>query len=780
MDKKQEFLKKLLATFQMEAEENIKSMSANLIDLEKKPSDSKTKELVEIVFREAHSLKGASRVVNLMEIESVCHSFENIMSALKNNIIQLNPKIFDMLHKAVDMIDNLLVSSESQPSHEQRDQVSKLITELSLVEAGKFEETEEEAITQQRTIPLESDQKLEKITTYPTIEKSAVTKPETKKGTELKKPSTETIRVSINKLDNLLFQAEEMLALELTSIQRTKNLRNIFESIKILQKESSGVDNAISNIRRIVEQKEKEQEGILSKEEKNLVKIIQFFDWSSSHIQNLEVNFNELLKSSNQETYETGTMIETLLDDVKEIITVPFSTLLDGFPKSVRDMAKDTGKKVNFVVKGKETEIDRRILEDIRYPLMHILRNCIDYGIEKPDTRLRINKPKEGTITLNVERFENNKIQVLISDDGAGINLEKLKALYIENENVSDEEAAKIQESELLNYIFKSGITTSDIVTDISGRGLGLAIVFEKIEQLGGTIVVETEKDKGTSFKIELPLSLVTFRGVLIKVSDREFIVPTSKIERVLRLNKKEVKTIENKATIQLNGHVIPFVSMSNILELPLVDTESENVQTLILGSNKKICFAIDEILHEQEVLVKKFNKHLAKVRNISGATVLGSGKVVPILNISDILKSALKPTATFTKQSLKVETEEVKKSIIVVEDSITSRMLLKNILETAGYIVTTAIDGIDGYTKIKEGTFDAVVSDIDMPRMNGFDLTAKIRSDKIVSEIPVVLVTSLSKREDRERGIDVGANAYIIKSSFDQSNLLEILERLI
>ena len=177
---------------------------------------------------------------------------------------------------------------------------------------------------------------------------------------------------------------------------------------------------------------------------------------------------------------------------------------------------------------------------------------------------------------------------------------------------------------------------------------------------------------------------------------------------------------------------------------------------------------------------MKKFNKHLAKVRNISGATVLGSGKVVPILNVSDLLKSALKPTATLTKQKLAVETEELKKSIIVVEDSITSRMLLKNILETAGYLVTTAIDGIDGFTKLKEGEFDGVVSDIDMPRMNGFDLTAKIRSDKILSEIPVVLVTSLSKREDRERGIDVGANAYIIKSSFDQSNLLEILERLI
>ena len=247
-----------------------------------------------------------------------------------------------------------------------------------------------------------------------------------------------------------------------------------------------------------------------------------------------------------------------------------------------------------------------------------------------------------------------------------------------------------------------------------------------------------------------------------------------------MRIKKDKVKTVENKATIPFDGKVIPFVNLSDILEIPSKIFDPDHIPVLVFGSNnKQIGFRIDEILNEQEVLVKNFNKHLVRVRNISGATILGSGKVVPILNISDLLKSALKDTAPVISPE-ETYAEEKEKTILVVEDSITSRMLLRNILETAGYKVITAIDGVDGFTKLNKGMFNAVVSDVDMPRMNGFDLTVKIRSDKTLSEMPIVLVTALSKKEDRERGIEVGANAYIVKSSFDQSNLLEILERLI
>jgi two-component system chemotaxis sensor kinase CheA len=376
--------------------------------------------------------------------------------------------------------------------------------------------------------------------------------------------------------------------------------------------------------------------------------------------------------------------------------------------------------------------------------------------------------------------MENNRVEIIIADDGSGVDLEKLRTKYIRQENLSEEEAEKISESVLLDYTFKSGVSTGEMITDISGRGLGLAIVREKIEQLGGSVTIDTKRDQGTEFHIQVPLSMATFRGVRIQVGEREFIMPTGKIEKGLRLEKAAVKTIENKATIVYHGEILPLVCLADVIGVPYKESSDNYIQILVMGSlGKRIGFSVDAIIDEEVVQLKKFNAQLKRVRNIAGATVLGSGKVVPVLNVSDLLKSALKESGGNDRNRL-VVTEHKKKSILVVEDSITSRMLLKNILETAGYSVSTAIDGIEGYTKLKEYPADLVVSDIDMPRMNGIDMTSKIRSDRSLGEIPIVLVTSLSRREDRERGMEAGASAYIVKSNFDQSNLLEVIERLI
>jgi two-component system chemotaxis sensor kinase CheA len=309
--------------------------------------------------------------------------------------------------------------------------------------------------------------------------------------------------------------------------------------------------------------------------------------------------------------------------------------------------------------------------------------------------------------------------------------------------------------------------------------------VREKVEKLGGVFSVETKPHIGTSLRIILPLMLATFRGILVRVGEHIFIVPNTNIERVVRIKKDDIKTVENRETIQLNGHAVSFAWLDDVLELLRKEDrgrESEFIIVLVLvTSGRRIAFGVDEVLNEQEVQAKSLGKQLSRVRNIAGAIVLGTGKVVPILNIPDLMKSAVKVTAGPARVA--VEAEEVRekgKSILVVEDSITARTLLKNILEAAGHNVKSAVDGLDAFTSLKTEDFDLVVSDIDMPRMNGFDLTTKIRNDKKLADLPVVLVTALESREDREHGIEVGANAYIVKSSFDQSNLLEVIKRLI
>jgi len=335
----------------------------------------------------------------------------------------------------------------------------------------------------------------------------------------------------------------------------------------------------------------------------------------------------------------------------------------------------------------------------------------------------------------------------------------------------------------VLPLIFQSGVSTSPIITDISGRGLGLAIVKEKVEKLNGALSVVTEPGRGTSFRIILPLTLARFHGVTVRVGEQLFVLPTSNVERVVRVKREEVKTVGNRETISLGGQAVALARLDDVLGVAPetgAEPQSDIFPAIVLTSaNQRIAFVVDEILHEQEVLVKTLGTQLVRVRNIAGATVLAGGKVAPILNVPDLLHVAVQSGGAPTRAPAEMPAVEAKqKSILVAEDSITSRTLLKNILEGAGYRVETSVDGVDAFTKLRSGDFDLVVSDVDMPRMNGFGLTAKIRGDKRYAEMPVILVTALDSRSDREHGIDVGASAYIVKSSFDQSNLLEVIRR--
>ncbi|MDP2759213.1 MAG: response regulator, partial [Sideroxyarcus sp.] len=412
--------------------------------------------------------------------------------------------------------------------------------------------------------------------------------------------------------------------------------------------------------------------------------------------------------------------------------------------------------------------------------------------IEQPGVRQDRGKSQHGTITIAVVQKDGGKIEILVADDGAGIDASKVKAAACKLGAISGEEAEKLDEQEAQALVFQSGLSTSQIITDVSGRGLGLAIVREKIERLGGTVALESRAGAGASFRIVLPLMLATFRGVLVRAGEHCFVIPALSVERAARVNQQDILTVENRATIPLDGQAVALVSLGDVLELPRrkppqqseTGKNPEKAAVVVLGAgHRRVAFRVDEILGEQEVLVKALGRQLARVRNVAGASVLGTGQVVAVLNVPDLLKSAIRqaaPPPIAAEASAGTREAAEKRAILVVEDSITSRALLKNILESAGYLVTTAVDGMDAYTTLKAGTFDLVVSDVEMPRMDGFDLTAKVRADKRLGELPVVLVTALESREHRERGIDVGANAYIVKSSFDQSNLLEVVRRLI
>jgi two-component system chemotaxis sensor kinase CheA len=760
MDNKEDvFLKRLQSMFQVEAEEHINILSSGLIELEKNQEKKKSLELIETIFREAHSLKGAARSVNRMDIESICQVLESTFARLKNEKFFLSAEQFDLIHEATDTLSKLVSGAETKMPGVSRQLIKKLKSIAAVAQPGKKNE-------EQLSINNQPSEETSQVAS-PAIEMS----PSTDLLMEKKRVQLETVRIPTVKLDPLFLQAEQMIQSTIAVTQRAAELRSINDFIGLWKTESRKRDNRQSS-----------ESGLQLKE---------IFDWNNEKLNELEGNVAAVMHSIENDQRLLGRMIDEHLESMKKILMLPVSSLIEGFPKLVRDLARSQGKEVVVIVNGKEIEVDKRILDDLKDPLIHLIRNCIDHGIKKPEERLKINKPVHGTITLNFIATDSRHLEISISDDGAGINSDKVIASAIKTGILSKDNAEKLSAQETLALIFKSGITTSAIITDISGRGLGLAIVSDKVEKLGGTVSVESLMNTGTTFRLFLPLTLSAFRGVLVRTGEHLFFIPTVHVKRAVKVSNEDIRTIENRETIALDKEILAVVKLSDVLGLNdrtnapgsqkgKTASASDFFQIIVLKQgDKQIGFKVDEVFDEHQILIKELGKQLSRVRNIGGAAVLGSGTVVPVINVSDLMKSAVKEGKDRVNKGEEKTTEKIYK-ILVIEDSITSRTLIKDILETAGYRVETAVDGVDGYTKACIGEFDLIVSDVDMPRMNGFELTTKIRKDKKLYGLPVVLVTALESREDREQGIDVGANAYIVKSSFDQSNLLDVINKLL
>jgi two-component system, chemotaxis family, sensor kinase CheA len=747
-----QFLESLRETFKVEASEHLESIANGLLALQKPQGPAERQRLVETVFRAAHSLKGAARAVNFNEIESVCQAVEDVFAAWKRGENIPSPEALEIVHQSLDAVSRVMAdtSGRTDPAlHLHAKALRKLSTS--------------------RSRPLNPITVAEP----PPVETPALVPTETEKA-----PVADTVRVAIAKLDARLLQAEEMLAAKLVTSQHETELRDLVERFQEWKEEWTKIQPSARAVRQSLERSATRAETSNSE----LQTVVDFIEWTYDHFRSLESRVATLNRTAAQDSSMVGKMVDDLIEDSKKLLMLPMSTLSGFLQRLVRDLCRNQGKQAELVITGDEVEMDRRILEAIKDPLMHIIRNCVDHGLETPERRQKQGKSPRATIRLSVTPRDGEKVELVVADDGAGIDLTKVRESAIKQELTTPEEAERLSDEDALSLVFKADVSTSPMITQLSGRGLGLAIVREQTEKLGGVVSIQSTQFVGTTIRITLPITLRTFRGVLVRTWNQLFVTPSARVERVARFKPEDVQTVEGKETLTFNGRPISLVRLGDVLELTEAEHRGDGPATtpvLILGSSdQQVAFSVDEILDEQEVLVKRLGKPLSRVRNIAGATVLGSGQVAPILNVEDLLKSARGVRSRHSVTTQKAVEAEAK-SILVVEDSITSRMLLKGILESAGYQVKTAVDGIDAFTILRTESFDLVVSDVEMPRLNGFDLTSRIRADKKLKELPVILVTALETREDRERGVDVGASAYLIKSSFDQSNLLEAVRRL-
>jgi two-component system chemotaxis sensor kinase CheA len=579
----------------------------------------------------------------------------------------------------------------------------------------------------------------------------------------------DTVRVALPKLEAQLLETEELLVAKLAATQRVADLRDLESWFKQWRKAFS----AIESDARVLRQAAPDE----------LARVLDFCDWSETAVRSLEGRMAQIGRNAQHDRDVIGKSVDNLLENAKKLLLLPFATISASFPKLVRDLCREQGKEAELRITGEHVELDKRILQEMKDPLVHMLRNAVDHGVELPAQRAALGKARRATITLAVSQAEGNRVQIVLSDDGAGIDARQVRAAAVRRGLISEEEAARLDDAAAQALVFRSEVSTGTVVTQLSGRGLGLAIVHENTRRLGGEVRLQSQPGAGTTFNIVVPAIRATFRGILCEAAGRLLLMPVALVERVARVRLDAIRTVEGRETVNMEGRAVALVRLADVLELETTTAEpATDVQLLLVGTgDQAAAFAVDAVLEEQEVLVKPLRKPLVRVRNIAAAAVLGTGKVVPILNVADLLKSARHVVPVASRRAARAQpVAAAARSILVAEDSITSRMLLKTILESAGYKVKTAVDGMEAFSLLRTEAFDLLVSDVEMPRLNGFDLTARVRADKKLAELPVVLVTALATREDRERGIDAGANAYIVKGSFDQDNLLEAVERLL
>lgn len=738
----------LRATFRAEAQEHVEALSARLLELEKTSAPARQSELVDEMFREAHSLKGAAGSVDAAEIGRVCQEMESVLSSWRSGEAAPTADGIDSVSTALDTILGLLESAAGAgPSGD-------------ISSAGGTEPSAEAGSPSDRGSVSAGIVAEPELIPAPAAVHEPAPAPA---GTEA------MIRVAENKIDELLLAAEELLTAKLATQRHAAAARELAADVAAWRKTWTAGRAALA------------EADSLSRED--LRPIRELLDQTADVAAKLSSRTAALAAEAQQDRWTVDPLVDDLLAQVGRVVMLPFSSITGLFPKTVRDLARQQDKLADAVVRGGGTELDRRVLERLKDPLVHAIRNAVSHGIELPADREAKGKSRSGTVVIEASRLDGGKVSVTVSDDGRGLDAAKLRHSAMEA-GLPAQTSGRLDDERAMALAFESGVSTSPNVTTISGRGVGLSVVKENIEELDGTVALDSAPGLGTTLRIVVPTTHATIHGVVVEVAGRPFVVPTARLNGVFRIPSGSVRTAASVPTTLIDGQVVPLVTLARILGLGPAshDESARNLQVFVLGSAvERVAFIVDRVVSEQPLLVKGLGPQLRTVANVSGATVLANGQVAPVLDQRGILAAA--SSITRGRQVAQVPEEEAEpqpEAVLVVEDSVTSRMLLRNILTTAGFDVRTACDGAEALTALKSEHFDLVVSDIQMPNMDGFDLTAAIRADPELKHLPVVLVTSLESPEDKARGLEVGASAYLVKRGFDQSNLLDTVRGLL
>lgn len=710
--------------FKISSEEHLQQLQSGLIFLDDHPDDLA---YLEKLLSESDGFEIDSQIVGQNTLESLIHKVKEVFEAIKTAKI-IYPEVSQSLHQAINVIEALVKEALTGESAQVNyDQVLRELDHLNgVTPSSRNVDQNSSSIPQRRKEDL---------------------------GIQ------DTIRVPMRYLDALMTHTGELTVTKTRLAHTNEKIRDfiyIWDDWKTRKNNSSALRKKAT--------------------EEKLDNIIHY------------------LYSSVSENHTRLDLISRELDEkIRTLRLLPLSTIFLLFPRLVRELAQEQGKQIDFVMEGGDITVDKQILEEMKDPLLHLLRNAVDHAIETPQERQQAAKNPVGKIFLTASRSAGNII-LEVGDDGRGLDLEKIKQTAIKRKMYRAEELATMGATQLRSLIFLPGFSTRNFVTEISGRGVGLDIVRTNVEKLKGNISVDST-NKGSLFRIQLRSTVATLNVMLFEVQGLIHALPLEAIAKTLLIKTNEIYSLEGKATITVDEKPITLVKMTDLLELPNLSSTTvqkqrqKEVQTftsaiLLNVDGQSLAFEVEKLKEVLDVVIKPQSKLLKRVRNVVGATILGTGEVCMILNPNDLIKSVHKVSQVAIisdNDDLNEQVSTQKPVILLVEDSIAVRTQEKRILDKAGYEVVIAVDGIEGYTKLRSGRhFDAIISDIEMPNMNGLEFTTKVRQHPEYKELPIILVTSLAKEEDKRKGAQAGANAYIVKDQFNQELLIETLDRLV
>jgi two-component system chemotaxis sensor kinase CheA len=727
-----EEMAKLVAQYVVEAADEVDEAGKLVLALEANPSDAAA---LNSLFRAAHSLKGSGMTYGLSAVSDVAHQMETVLAAVRDGRIAAAARVTNALLTGIDALKDLFArAGQGKPVDKAPEGVLRLLHDVAA------------NITTADVAPDPAH-----ATSAPRVQV----------------PATETIRVRLNKLDRLV-----NLAGELTIV------RNAWEAAG---QGSEGHAAAAVALRRqwqsLRDQLRRLRQGQEQLREQGWIDEYEAFGARLNALsEELEAASTRVVAAASAAQAATA----ALQDAVMNIRMVPVAALFNTAPRMLRDLTADKQKSIDLQVSGEDTELDKRLLEMMTDPLMHLLRNAADHGIEPIAERIAAGKPQAGVIQLSAEH-RGGHIMIILRDDGRGMDPRKLAATAVARGLVAERDAERLSTEQAHALIFHPGFSTKEEVTAISGRGVGMDVVQSNIDALKGRIEVESAPGIGTTFRVLLPLSLSVIQVVLVDTGGRSFCLPATAIAEIIRVAGGDARLDDGKATVRYRDRDVPILRLSDLLGFENHRPLAESEIVIATGLEGTVGFVVDRAVAEQTVLVKQLGKLLKRVPHVAGATVLSSGRVAVILDMHSLAIAALRHGGQWVDVLPSAAAEVPRRTLLVVDDSLTTRELIRGLLEAAGYDVVTARHGREAWDLLQTSTRpDLVVSDVSMPEMDGYQLTSKIKGDERLSRLPVVLVTSLSKPEEEARGMEAGADAYIVKGAFNQTGLLARVEALI